>query len=86
MGQAPLAPPSHSFFGKDRQGQPLGVANHRQSAPGTHLGIGQQTMQVIHARDRLLVERHDYVTFAQARGPRRASVLNANDDHAGFSR
>src|SRR5271154_1124382 len=50
-------------------------------------------MEVIDSRDWLVIiivviagdgERDDHVTLAQARGARRAPVLNADYDHAGF--
>ena len=87
---SPVAPLLHGFFGKDRQNQPLGVANDCQGAARADLRVGQQTMQIIHARDWLFIacdgERHDHVAFAQTRGARRASVFNSYHAHAGFPR
>src|SRR6266852_9659429 len=85
--ETPVAPPALSrLFGKDRQDQPLRVANHRHRAPRADLSIGQQAMEVIDASDRLLIERHDYVALAQARCSRRALVFTAADNHAGLPR
>ena len=54
------------FFGHHFQLQFLGVPQNRQNTACSHRGIGQQAMQVVHARDRLAVHRDDYVAFAQS--------------------
>ncbi len=77
-------PNSAVLFRRDEEGQSFGVTDDRQGATYTHLRIGQQTVQIVDAGDGFLVERYDYVAFAQTGRPRRAIWLDADNHYAAF--
>jgi hypothetical protein len=70
------------FFGHHFQLQLLRVPQDGENTAGSDRGIGQQTMQVVHARDRFAIQSNDYVALSQSRFLRRAWVLHGGDDHA----
>src|SRR5580704_653191 len=80
--------PALSFAGVFRhhfQLQLLRVPQDGENTACSHRGIGQQTMQVVHARDRFAIHSDDYVAFPQSCFLRRAPLLHRGDDHAALT-
>src|SRR2546428_706663 len=73
-------------LGPDREVEALGAADHLEDRVAHRLVAGQQPMQVVDARDRLLAQSDDEVALAQSRALRRAAALDLHHAHAGLAR
>ena len=53
------------FSGQDRQLQFLSVPNDREAGADTDLLADQDLVQIVHAPNRLTIERHNQIALAQ---------------------
>src|SRR6204780_3641774 len=74
------------FFWHDFQLQLLGKPQHGQRGTYAYANIGEHTVEVVDAGDRLAFERDDYVAIAQACPLRRTILFYRQSQRARFFR
>src|SRR6516165_2145367 len=76
------APRLPRFFWRDSDSQAIRPAQNNQVRPCSGANVAQHAVQVVHASDRLTVERNDHVALAQAGALSRAIGFCGEDDYA----